>query len=98
MLDRVGWTMVLVFAGCAGPTVRAERSPSVAASTAELEARSGIPCRSETDCAVCYRAGTCGVPIASTDPEVEAPSCHVPPAAFCMPRRARCENQRCVAR
>lgn len=65
---------------------------------AALQSTSTIACATDADCAVCYRANSCGEPIAANDPAVEAPACHVTPAAFCMPRRGRCEERHCVAR
>ncbi len=65
---------------------------------ASLESTSTIACANDADCAVCYRANSCGEPIAANDPTIDTPACHVTPAAFCMPRRGRCEERRCVAR
>ncbi len=65
---------------------------------AALESTSTIACANDADCAVCYRANSCGEPIAANDQTIDTPACHVTPAAFCMPRRGRCEERRCVAR
>lgn len=72
--------------------------PSVAPVADGLSSSSRIACSTEGDCSVCYREGTCGEPIATSDPQRDAPACHVAPAAFCLARRARCEHSVCVAR
>lgn len=63
----------------------------------ELSSRSNVTCQSDSDCAVCYRANSCGEAIAANDPRLASADCHVTPSALCMPRRAHCEQGRCTA-
>lgn len=95
LATRLTAVLFVLATGCAA---RPRAAANLAPREDSLVATSGIACRTEGDCAVCYRAGTCGEPIAASDPSVETPACHVSPAAFCMARRARCEEGRCTAR
>jgi hypothetical protein len=91
--------MVIASFSCASRPHGLTANQAVAASpTASLQSSSNIACTSDSECGVCYRAQTCGEPIAANDPAIEAPECHVTPPAFCMPRRGRCEHGHCVAR
>jgi hypothetical protein len=71
---------------------------AASSASASLQASSSIACTADGECAVCYRAQSCGEPIGAADPALETPECHVTPAPFCMPRRGRCEQGHCVAR
>jgi hypothetical protein len=84
--------------GASQQSVTTNQASSAAPPTAALSSSSNIACAADAECAVCYRAESCGEPIAANDPALETPACHVPPRAFCMPRRGRCEQGRCVAR
>ncbi|MFO0558468.1 MAG: hypothetical protein U0269_10665 [Polyangiales bacterium] len=96
--------LALVLAGsalisCASRQQPATANQAAAASpTASLQSSSTIACAADGECGVCYRAQSCGEPIAANDPAIETPECHVTPAPFCMPRRGRCEQGHCVAR
>jgi hypothetical protein len=72
--------------------------PGASASSAALRSTSAIACHVDGDCAVCHRASSCGEPIAANDPGGAGEACHVAPSAFCMPRRAHCDEGHCVAR
>jgi hypothetical protein len=63
-----------------------------------LSDHSNIACRVHEDCAVCFPGGSCGEAIAASDPALATAACHVTPPALCMPRRGRCDHERCVAR
>ncbi|MDP3278528.1 MAG: hypothetical protein Q8Q09_25280 [Deltaproteobacteria bacterium] len=98
-LAQVSWVVLALLGGCASNQRPTDRNQAqAAASTASLSSESSITCRVDEDCSVCYRAGTCGEPIATTDPTLAAAECHASPAAFCMARRARCDTGHCVAR
>lgn len=89
--------LVLALAACGGAST-AQTQPSIATQSGRLEHESGVACHADTDCAICYRRQTCGEAIGASDPRGPAEECHVSPAAFCMPRRAHCDEGRCVAR
>jgi hypothetical protein len=98
----LAWTALtssLALCGCAAQQRPATANQSQSASpTAALSSSSTVQCTTDGECGVCYRQGTCGEPLAATDPTIETPACHVAPAAFCMPRRAHCDSGRCTAR
>ncbi|MBL8678463.1 MAG: hypothetical protein JNK05_04825 [Myxococcales bacterium] len=83
---------------CASQRATTTNQLAAAQPNAALQSTSTINCATDADCAVCYRGNSCGEPIAANDPALETPACHVTPAAFCMPRRGRCEERHCVAR
>jgi hypothetical protein len=83
---------------CASRPQISNANQAAASPTASLQSTSSIACAADGECGVCYRAQSCGEPIAANDPAIETPECHVTPAPFCMPRRGRCEQGHCVAR
>ncbi len=97
-MKRIAIALAAAALSCAARPNLSNNQSSAASTTATLQSTSTIACTTDGECGVCYRAQSCGEPIAANDPAVDTPECHVTPAPFCMPRRGRCEERRCVAR
>lgn len=98
MQQRILLGLWLLCAGCAARRPVGAAQQHAAAPTDSLSSSSRIACQRDDQCAVCYRADTCGEPLAAGDPSLATPLCHVPPRAFCLARRAHCDEGHCVAR
>ena len=91
--------LLLLIESCrAAATTHGVNAVHSSASTGSLASAPTAACQNDGDCGVCYREGSCGDALALSDPALETPACHVPPAAFCLARRGHCDNSRCVAR